>query len=164
MYKILHLIILSLLLSQSCQASNDNDSTTVLKIKDDNFISILDSVINFEKQCDYYTSDLLFSVGINRDSIIQIGSIDQIIKSDDIHGCFIYKEHLFIVTGMSLRQSLFAVTDKKKKIKYYEPHEIYDPKSGVVTIDIFEDDRFTFWLYKYIDGKFFFQGRHSYCK
>ena len=164
MNRILHPLILSLILSLSCQASAENDSTTVLKIKNEIFLSILDSVINFEQKCDYYTSDLNFVISICYDSIISIGSETHITKDYDFYGCFMIKDHTFFVRGISLPPSLFSLTDEKIVVEYYDSKETYDPNTGEVTFDIIEDDRFTFWWYKYIDGEFIFQGRHSYCK
>lgn len=135
---------------------------TVLNIENGELSVIIDSIIDFEKRCDYYTKDLLFFVHLSPDSTVQIGSFGfELVKSKTELGCFIYREHLFIVSGKYLDKSLFSETENKEEIKYYAPMK-YDPNGAI--IDIAEDDSFSFWVYKYVGGKFLFETRHTFCE
>lgn len=129
---------------------------SVVEIKDSTFITIIDSLIDFEKRCDYYKPDLLFSVFLHMDSTVQVGAMEgRISEGAPNLGCFTYRGHLFVVGGRELNKDIFAVTDKKKTITYYEPSEK----------DVFqEDDSYTYWYYKYINGRFTLKSRHTFCE
>lgn len=128
---------------------------TVLVVKDSILISIIDSLINFEKRCDYFNNSLRFSIFLNMDSTIQISSIsDRTIEVLGL-GCFTYRGHLFLVGGKILNANLFSITNRRKTITYYKP-----PKEEIQP----EDDSYTEWIYKYSHGKFIFISHHTFCK
>lgn len=131
---------------------------STLKINNAEFMTILDSLLKHEKSLDYYSDSLLFSIHVQKNNditLIQVGSIgNRIIKRGDELGCFIYKEHFFIVTGGSIEETIFEITDKKENVSYYLPKDSID-SSGVVYIDVYEDDTYTYWNYRYYEGHFY---------
>jgi hypothetical protein len=138
------------------------DTLIALQINNMRLLSVLDSVINFEKRCDYYKPDLLFFIHIYsayNSSWIQVGSYGFELMNLGKHnlGFFIYKNHFFLVTGQFWDETLFSKTKEKKAVKYYEPRT-----DGV--IDVYEDDSFTFWIYKYVNEGFIYNNQHTFCK
>lgn len=128
----------------------------IVKVKDSTLLLIIDSLIDFEKRCEYYKPDLKFSVFLHMDSTVTIESMDdRIYEGEPNKGCFTYHGHLFIVGGKKLNENLFTKTGKKKIITYYKPsNKDLSP----------EDDSYTMWVYKYMKGKFTLVGRHTFCQ
>ncbi|MPM94386.1 hypothetical protein SDC9_141532 [bioreactor metagenome] len=134
-------------------------------------ITVLDSIIDFEAQCDYYSPNLVYSIGLKcegKDTInIQIGSLGYDIMKSKAHlGCFVYRGHLFVVSGRYLDKVLFYKTDERKIIEYYKSKgNIGNNQRNKIILDIIEDDSFSFWIYKYINGNMVFLNRYdTYCK
>lgn len=142
----------------------------ILQIKDSNLLSILDSIVSHEKHCVYYTPDLYFSVctRIMNDTIteFEIGSAGSIlIESDNNYyqGCFEYKSHWFFVKGQELTETVFAKTNRKKAFVFDKPNRI--TSGGKIILNVIEDDRFSFWIYQYVDGMFSLKEMYDfYCK
>ena len=147
----------------TAQGSYSKDSLVVVQVKDTALVAIIDSLVDFEKRCDNYRPDLIFSIFLHMDTTVQIGSISFLMKSEADLGCFMHGQHLFIVTGRNLNPQLFQETNKKMGLVYYDPDKNRDPKTGKVII-LPEDDSGTHWLYKYVGGKFILIDRFSSCK
>ncbi len=131
-----------------------------LVIIDTNLYIILDSVIFFEKKCDYYNDSLLFTIDINKRNFcnLQISSYNNIDNAFDffkpILGYFYYKNHLFIVYDTDIK-TLFEITHKIKKFEYREIPDTY-----ILIVDCSH----TYWYYWYIENKFIFRDRSSPCE
>jgi hypothetical protein len=158
----------------SCSFSQTR-SYPLWKVNSDNFALLLDSIIDFEKKCDYYEPLLQFSYSetINNYGIIdiQIASTDcsinnlKIIKKSNFSvilennlNCFIYNNHIFLFdleTDKMLTKNFITNTDNIVLATF-------SCKSDY--IGLIEDDRFSYWLYSYIDKKITFLGRSSVCE
>lgn len=141
----------------------------VLQITNERLLPILDSIIQHEKKCVYYSSDLVFSIhrqAVN-DSIaeFQIGGIGSILVDlgeDYYKGCFEYEGHWFLVTGKELDKTVFANADYKKEFVSYKTDWVTD-EGEIVLID-FEDDRYSYWIYHYNGEVFKFKSSSdTYC-
>ncbi len=132
----------------------------VLQITNERLLPILDSIIQHEKKCVYYSSDLVFSIhrqAVN-DSIaeFQIGGIGSMLVDlgeDYYKGCFEHKGHTFLVVGQDVDTTIFADTDEQKEFRIYKTDWVTD-RGETVLID-FEDDQFSYWVYHYLDSSFY---------
>ncbi len=169
MKKILYYLVVIVTVSfvaVSCKKSCRPDQAvalrkvTVLKITNENLLPILDSIIQHEKKCVYYSSDLVFSIhrqAVN-DSIaeFQIGGIGSMLVDlgeDYYKGCFEHKGHTFLVVGQDVDTTIFADTDEQKEFRIYKTDWVTD-RGETVLID-FEDDQFSYWVYHYLDSSFY---------
>ncbi len=142
------------LLSKS-QNINTKDSLPVLKVKNEQLLVILDSLIEHDKRCDFYDSNLVYIVHIQPTeytTLIQFTSSHKLIRTDNETGCFTKKNHIVIVRG-PYDVTLFKKTRCKKAFNYYQPSDGVD-SNGTVIIDIYEDDSYTQWDYKYVKNNF----------
>ncbi len=140
----------------------------ILLITDTCLNSVLDSVVNFEKSCDYYNDSLFFTVDvrvIKEVYELQIGSSNNINEALDyfepIYGCLYYENHLFIIYNPA-SDKFFKRTEKTKKFKYIKYDKSYQ-KGDTLTLYYILDDSYTYWNYWYINNKFVFEGRSSSC-
>jgi hypothetical protein len=144
------------------------DCLSLLQIKNEKLTIILDSIINHEMTCDYYSPGLILSIHlqvIDGTNIVQIETIGlEIFRIGDEKGYFEHRDHLFLVSGAYLDESLFVKTDKKKSITYFQPNNNDSVESDKLILDIIEDDSFSFWVFEYINGDFIFQEIHTYCE
>lgn len=130
-----------------------NDSLVVLKIVNTELQTIVDSLSIHEEDMNYYDSSLVFYIDVqHREGItlLSVGSFHKIMKSGSEAGCFMVKNHFFIVTS-NYETNLFKKTKYKKKYSFYEPSERTEDDSGDIVIDIYEDDSYTQWNYRLID-------------
>lgn len=142
------------LLSKS-QNINTKDSLPVLKVENEQLLVILDSLIEHDKRCDFYDSNLVYIVHIQPTeyiTLIQFTSSHKLIRTGNETGCFTKKNHVVIVRG-SYDVTLFKKTRCKKAFNYYQPSDGVD-SNGTVIIDIYEDDSYTQWDYKYAKNNF----------
>ena len=142
------------LLSKS-QDFNTSDSLPVLKIANEQLLVILDSLIEYDKRCDFYDSNLVYIVHIQPTeytTLIQFTSSHKLIKTGNETGCLAKKGHFIVVRGIS-DDTHFEKTRCKKIFNYYQPSDGID-SNGTVIIDIYEDDSYTQWDYKYNKGSF----------
>jgi hypothetical protein len=165
--KFIFIVLISIFSSISLYSCNTQriDSLHAISITNKNLFTILDSIISHEKQCDYYNEGLVFNVFVtvrNKSySDIQIGAIgNDIIRVGNELGCFMYRDHLFIVKGKQEVETLFSILKKYIQIDIYESKKEED----VITIDIFEDDSYSYWNYYYQDNIFIFESKYSMCK
>lgn len=138
--------------------NNRSDELPIFKIKNKELPILLDSLIEHEKKMSYYNEKLLFTIHIQKRgdvSLVQIGSIgNRKIKRDDELGCFNYKGYFFILSGNVVEKTIFEKTKKTEKINYYIPKDGID-STGTVYIDVYEDDIYTYWNYKYYNKHFY---------
>lgn len=147
-------------LHYSCKVlgSEQNDTLSELEIINSDLSNIIDSLISFEEGQDYFDSSLSFFIDIqNADSImvLQIGSCSpKILKRGNELGFTLYKSKFIIVRGSEVDKSIFRITERKQVYSFYVSSEEYDQESGEVLIDIYEDDMYTNWVYKFSNGHF----------
>ena len=69
------------------------DTVTILKVEDKKLLSILDSLMIFEQNCEYYTSNLKFNIHIQlikKGKLITLSSMSGLstLGSEHVFGCF----------------------------------------------------------------------------
>jgi hypothetical protein len=167
--KIILSFILSLTVLFLCSFMGNDDKIDypldVVCVKKQNLLVILDSIIDSEKKCDYYSSDLLFSISILNDNNILIGSIgDRIVDPDSKDGCFEYKDHLFFVSNIDNR--FFKKTRKKRNYVFSKSLTEFDEEGNLLVVDAdewFQNDSYSYWYYTYKDDSFVFESKSTYC-
>jgi len=91
--------------------SQNLDSIHIYEITNNNFISVLDSFVNHEKQYEYYSKDVTFSVNIldSNGTVFELNSGVLYQKAPILYsfqkdnpGIFLYNGHKFILTGRSI--------------------------------------------------------------
>ena len=140
-----------------------------LSIDEENFLSILDSILTHEKDCDYYDCKLLFSVSIRKSEenfLISIESQKDIslLLSLKSYGYFYHQNHLFVVQDEQCKD-IFSTCGTKRTFKYTDyNHPDFQPKKGdKVTIYNFNDDSFSQWYYWYANSKFILEEESTSC-
>ena len=148
--------------------SNQVGDIAVIQIRNKNLLPILDSIIIHEKQCDYYTPNLIFSIQsrrVNNNTEYQIGSVGSWLidfGSKNYYGCFEYKGHRFVVGGQKLDSSIFTETTEIEQFVFLKPNENF--KNGGTVLNVIDDDTFSYWIYNYTDNKFIFKEMNdTYC-
>jgi len=129
------------------------ESLPVLNIVNDRLYNILDSLIINDRKCDFYDSNLVYTIHIKKEKyfdLIQFSSNHKLIKLGKELGCFTYNNHTVLVSGDN-NEKLFRITKRKVYFKYYKPSGGIDARGNVI-IDIYEDDTNTQWNYKYVAG------------
>ncbi len=164
--------MLLILCFNSCSVSSQHTVKTKellgLSIIDTSLNTILDSVVSFEKNCDYYNDSLFFTVDVRKIKDVyelQIESSNNINNALDyfepILGYLYYKSHLFIIYN-PVSERFFKRTEETKKFKYIKYDKTYQEEDSLTLYHII-DDSFTIWNYWYINGNFVFKGRSSSC-
>lgn len=156
------LIILALTGINLFSQSKKCNKLQLLEVIDTGLYKVLDKVIDFEKGCIYYNSDLLFEIAIQsqNDSIFQITISSFGDKKYDLtrdFGCFTFRHHLFFVTNSRSKSDteiLFKNTKNEHIIK------LTKAKKGRLLI---LDDSYTIWSFLYINGVFIFDSKGSSC-
>jgi len=141
------------------------DSLHIISITNSDLFTILDSIVFHEKQCVYYNDSLVFNVFVNdcnkSYTAIQIGAIgNDIIRVGNELGCFMHKDHMFIVKGKKVNEMFFSILKKYIQIDFYESKM----EEGVINIDVYEDDSYSYWNYYFQDSIFFFESKNSMCE
>ena len=72
-----------------------------------------------------------------------------------------YQNHLFIIYDLASKK-FFYKTEETKKFKYTKYDTSYQ-KGDTITLYHVIDDSFSYWTYWYINDKFVFQDRSSFC-
>lgn len=137
-----------------------------LKIKDESFLSILDSVILHEKYCSYYNFELLFSITIKKTGnkfFISIESqTDRNILLDlTPYGYCCYQNHLFLIYG---HQCEYIFSTFGKQVFNYHRTSFRSKKENKIILDIFNDDSFSQWHYWYVKFRFILEKKSTFCK
>jgi len=138
----------------------------LLTFENQTLVSILDSIILFEKKCVYYNDSLPFCLTIEEsneincvnnkneiDTTIQIESFNEIGAALRIHpiGYFKFLSHLVFVYG-KMHDILFTKSSQFKSFYY---------KTTKLRIT---DDSFTQCVFKYSNGKLTLVHRYTYCE
>lgn len=163
------LTLISILFHSSCythaQENRQEVSLTVMDLINVDLQSIIDSIMEHEKKCEYYTPELVFEILLKEtnDTLnLQISAVGkQMYKIGYERGILKYKDHLFFVSG-KLDNRIFLPTKEEFYYKYKEVKDEYDPKTGALIL-ISDDDSYSYWGYKYIDKKFVFDYVSTYC-
>ncbi|NCT18964.1 MAG: hypothetical protein GW771_12110 [Flavobacteriia bacterium] len=164
---ILTLLLLSCLSGYS-QHKNKEINLVQLGINNTELDLALDSIINQEKKCSYYTCDLIFGITINKNEEDTYLVIDSLLDKNiafglNPYGYFYYKKHLFLVDG-DVSSQLLDRTEKKRNFKYLEYDPTYIPKNGEKKkIFVFTDDSFSQWEFLYKNQKLLLKKKTSSC-
>lgn len=141
-----------------------------LELKSENFKTILDSIIEHEKICDYYKPDLLFTINIKKTSdhaSILIESIDDKNIAFDLkpYGFFYRGKHLFLVDG-DILACLLVKTEIKTKFEYLEYDVFYEEYNdkGQRILRIIIDDSFSQWEFLYSQGNLTLANKSTTCE
>lgn len=138
-------------------------------IKDTTIKPILDSVVTFEKKCDYYNDSTIFVINVfpqNQDLYsIQISSTNELnyamYFANNVLGCFYYQDHLFVVFDDD--NKLFKKTNKKSDIEYLQFNFSTNKNRPKITVKAKDEGR-TNWHYTYANNKFIYNSKISQCK
>lgn len=131
-----------------------------VSMKDTAIKIILDSVVTFEKRCDYYNDSTIFVINVfpkNKDLYsVQITSTNKLnfamYFSNTVLGCFYYQNHLFVVFDDD--NKLFKKTNKKSSIEYLQFNFSKSKNSPKITVSAKDESR-TYWYYTYVNNKFY---------
>lgn len=148
-----------------------NDTVRVLELKETELTSILDSFIELEKNCGYYSPNLVLGIHFQswKDGhFVTVSSGKELsgdIENDLIYGGFKYKAHYVEVSSSCefIVKDFFRETDEVKVVNRYIPFNGRHPKTGGIIIESEEDDSFSFWRYFYSGAELKLHERHSYC-
>ena len=141
-----------------------------IEVKRENFKSILDSLIQHEKICDYYSPDLLFVINIKKKSehtSILIESIDDKNIALDLkpYGYFYRGNHLFLVEGDEL-DCLLRITEIKNEFEYLEYDIFYEEYNdeGQRVLRVILDDSFSQWEFSYSGENLILRKQNTACE
>lgn len=161
-------VILSCTTTPNTSIRDTSDSLSILSITNNSFVPILNGIVDNEKQCSYYSKNLLFSIHFqtkDSETIIVIDSPgNRKIHIGDELGCFVFRDHLFFVSGERIDNTIFRKTNLRKKVNWYEPNEYNKKEGGKINLDMIEDDTFSLWVFNYKDNKFKMIEERSNCK
>lgn len=159
MFRELFLVVFLFFALNLSAKSNDfklQDDLAVIEIIDAELHELVDSLIENEKNMEYYDLNLQFYIDINHRkgiTLLSVGSSHTLLKSGKEIGCVKFGEHNVIVSS-NIDSSFFKDTGVKTEHQYYQPIEQKVDSSGIVMLDIFEDDSYTQWYYRVINGEF----------
>ena len=141
-----------------------------IEVKRENFKSILNSLIQHEKICDYYSPDLLFVINIKKKSVhtsILIESIDDKNIALDLkpYGYFYRGNHLFLVVGDKL-DCLLSITEIKNEFEYLEYDIFYEEYNdeGQRILRVILDDSFSQWEFSYSGKNLILTKQNTACE
>lgn len=128
----------------------------------------LDTIIEEEKECDYFSVDLMFGVtiiqaeeGVNL--LIDSFSDKDMALGLDPYGYFYHRNHLFFVDGIVYNQVLCKTKDKKE-FKYLEYDPNYKLENGKnEKIFVFTDDSFSQWEFLFNNKELTLKSKISSC-
>ena len=136
----------------------------LVEVKNAELLSIIDSFIDHERKCYYYSKDLYIFVTILRHNQVYISSETTLWPQGEYWGCFFRDSHLVVVNGIRLDSTLFHKTDKRVTLRLYTPKRGIDPNTGLEILDYPVCGKYSYWVYFYIGGKFISDGKSTRCK
>ncbi len=162
------LLICIILLAQNSLLFSESTTKEVklffIKDINENFVSIVDSIIELEKKCDYYTDSLFFYVSVieypeKPDSLyIDFDSNTDITDISNFKSLVFFRRdsHYFFVRGM-ISEKLFFLMDDPEVFSYktIETKEMEDLK--------IIDDSYSYWTYLFHNNKFYLLRSFSWC-
>ena len=149
-------IFISVFLFGQGNISTEN-KLEICAIKDCRLKEMLSLYIESEKKCEYYTPELKFIFSFLNENSIQIASFGKkIFQSDRNLCCFEYQEHLFVVTGDSLKYGIFAKTGKYiHNIFTKSQSGEFDEKGRMIfDRDVIQWNDLSIWEFEYKKGRF----------
>lgn len=122
---------------------------------DQKLSDVLDSILISEEKCSYWKDkDNWFVIDLDSvkdDYLMAISLIfSETYDFSDSDGYFSYKANQFVIEG-DIIDILLEKTDKSKRIKFKESNK---------DIMLFNDDRYSAYYYKYVDGKYINRGNY----
>ena len=145
------------------------DTVDIIHIKEARIQSILDSLLQHEKQCDYYDSELILKIHIRRLNsdilLVTFGSTSGFttLGANQVMGGFNWKGHYTEVTGSEWIDTFFKKTNKKKEIERYEPVNNYNSQTEEVYLENIGESINTSWYYIYKNNRFYLKRKDSKC-
>lgn len=170
--RILLQIFIVLILSGQVMAQKVSvkiDTVDIIYVKETRILSILDSLLQHEKYCDYYDPELILKIHIRRlnsDSLlVNFGSTLGLstLGANQVLGGFNWKGHYTEVTGNHWVDSFFNKTNKKREIERNEPIEYYDSQTGEKYLNYVGESKTTLWFYMYINNQFNLMHKDTQC-
>jgi len=136
----------------------------LVEVKNAELLSIIDSFIDHEKKCYYYSKNLYIFVTILQRYQVYISSETKLWPQSEYLGCFFRDSHLVVVDGIRLDSTLFLKTDKRVTLRLYTPKRGIDPNTGLEILDYPVCGKYSDWLYFYVGGKFISYDKSTRCK
>ncbi len=143
---------------------------THLNIEKNEFLSIIDSTVLHERNCEYYDCRLIFSISVRKSEnnfLISIESQKDInlLLSLNPNGYFYHQNHLFVLQGDQI-ETVFSACETKGIFKYLDySHSYYHPKKGgKKTIQNLNDDSFSQWHYWFVNDNFVLEKKSTSCE
>ncbi len=150
---------------ESTLNKSENDSLLMVELVNEVFLKFLENAIESEKKCNYYSQELMFTIffqTIDSQKTIQVESVKDVMKLGNELAGFNLNEHVFLILGESLEESIFKKTNSKINVVFFEPSNKIQRSSEIV-LDVIEDDSFSVWVLEN-NGKFNVIDSFSYCK
>lgn len=136
----------------------------LVEVRNAELLSIIDSFIDHERKCYYYSKDLYIFITILRYNYVYVSSGAELWPQSEYLGCFFRDSHLVVVEGIRLDSTLFLKTDRRFALKLYTPMRGIDPKTGVEILDYPVCGEYSEWVYFYTGGKFVSYDKFTQCK
>lgn len=144
------------------------------EITDSSLINVIDSFINNEKVCEYFSKDLTLNIDIcnlngkigegcsDSDSLtIMISSItDEDLLYSGAIGFINFKGHIITIFHVATNK-LFKPLPNKRKFKYEVSMEINDKVQDVVYL--IDDDSYTYFIYIFVNGRIILESKMPHC-
>lgn len=145
--------------------------------KNQELITIIDSVFNSEKNCDYYNDTLLlcmtFILNPENEKMVSVyfetGTNMKAVFNKEKHlqpqSFFIYDNHYCMIFNY-VPNELFESTDKKERFVFQNTtcnFKTSGKQTKDITISTYEDDSFSNWTYYFYNDRFHFYDHYSYC-
>ena len=184
---LIFLLTLVCLLELHTNDSKPMDTLRICEITEPKLYDILDSLIEFEKQCDYYNENLDFYIWISTYCkniiMLQIGS-DSIFHITPTPICisgFYINNHLFICRDtvdnplikrtnkwqlINIPRDLPYHIDTKQDVNH-DNIKIYNseiPDIDEINVAVVEENKYTKWYYGYYNKQFISLRKIVYCK
>jgi hypothetical protein len=154
--RLLFLLLIILPVLISAQNKVVTKILPVVRVQNDAFFKVLDSIIEFEKSCSYYSLNLNFSISIEQydTNSICIQSSDNVkVFFRDTYGVFIYKNYNFFVFQKEPTSLFSKVQNEFIQFKY----KLYN-KDFIVL-----DDSHTQWLFTKSKDEFILNRKSGSC-
>lgn len=127
---------------------------------------ILDSIIEYDSHCDYYSPDLMYDIRVRsfKDTVDEyyiaaFGLVLFDMGDNYYNGCFEHKGHWFVVKWEEQSKTVFSNTNQKKEFILDNAEE--KDKNGNMVLRLYEDDSFSFWIYHCVHNIFFLKEKYE---
>ena len=155
-------------LSVKAQHAKQEIKLPYLTLQNKEFSEILDSFYQSEKKCSYYSSDLLFSIDIQKleksehyfITIESLADTNFVLAQPAPRGYFVFKNHLVFVHD-TFGKNLFSISSEKKVFTYMDYTK--EKSDSLNVVHNYNDDSYAMWAYWLVNDKFILLGKRS-CK